>query len=113
MCSLTRTLENFRRDLETLYAKGYRLINLGDLLDRRFTLPGGTTPVVLMVDDSSPRQFRYLEHDGTLEIDPKSAVGILGWAHFEGVSSDTVSLHRVTPPRTPERWRVRRWQLFR
>src|SRR5439155_379078 len=28
----TRTPENFRRDLETLYAKGYRLINLGDLL---------------------------------------------------------------------------------
>ena len=25
----TRTPENFRRDLETLYAKGYRLINLG------------------------------------------------------------------------------------
>jgi hypothetical protein len=34
----TRTPENFRRDLETLYAKAYRLINLGDLLDRRFTL---------------------------------------------------------------------------
>ena len=64
------TPENFRRDLETLYAKGYRLINLGDLLDRRFTLPGGTTPVVLTFDDSSPGQFRYLEHDGTLEIDP-------------------------------------------
>ena len=63
------TPENFRRDLETLYAKGYRLINLGDLLDRRFTLPGGTTPVVLTFDDSSPGQFRYLEHDGTLEID--------------------------------------------
>src|SRR5438128_11408157 len=63
----TRTPENFRRDLETLYAKGYRLINLGDLLDRRIAVPAGTTPVVLTFDDSSPGQFRYLEHNGTLE----------------------------------------------
>jgi len=43
----TRTPENFRRDLETLYAKGYRLVNLGDLLDRRIALPAGTTVGVL------------------------------------------------------------------
>src|SRR5207245_7782033 len=73
----TRTPENLRRDLETLYAKGYRLINLGDLLDRRIVLPAGTTPVVLTFDDSSPGQFRYLEKNGTLEIDPKCGVGIL------------------------------------
>ena len=35
----TRTPENFRRDLETLYARGYRLIALGDLLDGRIALP--------------------------------------------------------------------------
>src|SRR5206468_5319783 len=40
-------------------------------------LPAGTTPVVLTVDDSSPGQFRYLEKNGTVEIDPKCAVGIL------------------------------------
>ena len=73
----TRTPENFRRDLETLYAKGYRVVNLGDLLDRKITLPAGTTPVVLTFDDSSPGQFRYLEKNGALEIDPKCAVGIL------------------------------------
>jgi peptidoglycan/xylan/chitin deacetylase (PgdA/CDA1 family) len=73
----TRTPENFRRDLETLYAKGYRLINLGDLLDRRISLPAGTTPVVLTFDDSSPGQFRYLEKNSTFEIDPKCGVGIL------------------------------------
>jgi peptidoglycan/xylan/chitin deacetylase (PgdA/CDA1 family) len=73
----TRTPENFRRDLETLYAKGYRLVNLGDVLDRRIALPAGTTPVVLTFDDSSPGQFRYLEKDGTVEIDPKCGVGIL------------------------------------
>jgi peptidoglycan/xylan/chitin deacetylase (PgdA/CDA1 family) len=73
----TRTPENFRRDLETLYAKGYRLINLGDLLDRKIKIPAGTTPVVLTFDDSSPGQFRYVEANGSVQIDPKSAVGIL------------------------------------
>jgi peptidoglycan/xylan/chitin deacetylase (PgdA/CDA1 family) len=73
----TRTPENFRRDLETLYAKGYRLINLGDLLDRKIKTPAGTTPVVLTFDDSSPGQFRYIDVNGTVQIDPKSAIGIL------------------------------------
>jgi peptidoglycan/xylan/chitin deacetylase (PgdA/CDA1 family) len=73
----TRTPENFRRDLETFYARGYRLINLGDLLDGRVKTPAGTTPLVLTFDDSSPGQFRYLDDRGTLAIDPKSAVGIL------------------------------------
>jgi hypothetical protein len=73
----TRTPENFRRDLETLYAKGYRLIALGDLLDGRIVLPAGTTPIVLTFDDSSPGQFRYIEQNGVLAIDPKSAIGIL------------------------------------
>jgi hypothetical protein len=73
----TRTPENFRRDLEALYARGYRLQSLNALLDGRITVPAGTTPVVLTFDDSSPGQFRYVETNGTLEIDPRSAVGIL------------------------------------
>ena len=73
----TRTPENFRRDLETLYARGYRLASLTALLEGKVTVPAGTTPVVLTFDDSSPGQFRYLEKDGGLVIDPKSGVGIL------------------------------------
>ena len=73
----TRTPENFRRDLETLYTRGYRLQSLNALLDGRITVPAGTTPVVLTFDDSSPGQFRYIENNGTFEIDPKCAVGIL------------------------------------
>src|SRR6266513_2574388 len=73
----TRTPENFRRDLETLYARGYRLQSLNALLDGRITVSAGTTPVVLTFDDSSPGQFRYVETNGSLEIDPKCAVGIL------------------------------------
>jgi hypothetical protein len=73
----TRTPENFRRDLETLYARGYRLQSLNGLLDGRITAPAGTTPVVLTFDDSSAGQFRYVERNPGLEIDPKSGVGIL------------------------------------
>jgi hypothetical protein len=73
----TRTPENFRRDLETLYARGYRLQSLNALLDGTITIAAGFTPVVLTFDDSSPGQFRYIEQSGTLHIDPKSAVGVL------------------------------------
>ena len=73
----TRTPENFDRDLETLYTRGYRLQSLTALLEGRVTVPAGTTPVVLTFDDSSPGQFRYVDKNGTLEIDPKSGIGVL------------------------------------
>jgi peptidoglycan/xylan/chitin deacetylase (PgdA/CDA1 family) len=73
----TRTPENFRRDLETLYTRGYRLVALNDVLDGKINVPAGTTPVVLTFDDSSPGQFRYVSRNGSLEIDPKSGVGVL------------------------------------
>lgn len=73
----TRTPANFRRDLERLWEKGYRPVALNDLLDGRIDLPAGATPVVLTFDDSSPGQFRYIEKNGAVELDPESAVGIL------------------------------------
>jgi Polysaccharide deacetylase len=73
----TRTPENFRRDLETLYARGYRLQSLNGLIEGRITVPAGTTPIVLTFDDSSAGQFRYVEHNGSREIDPKSGIGVL------------------------------------
>jgi hypothetical protein len=73
----TRTPENFRRDLDTLYNRGYRLQSLNDLLDGKITVRAGYTPVVLTFDDSSPGQFRYIEDKGVLAVDPKSAVGVL------------------------------------
>jgi peptidoglycan/xylan/chitin deacetylase (PgdA/CDA1 family) len=73
----TRTPENFRRDLQRLWERGYRLVALNDLLDGKVNPPRGTTPLVLTFDDSSPGQFRYLERNGAPVIDPDSAVGIL------------------------------------
>jgi peptidoglycan/xylan/chitin deacetylase (PgdA/CDA1 family) len=69
-----RTPENFRADLEWLYANNYYPLNLRDILDGFAAVPVGKRPVVLTFDDSSLGQFRYLP-DG--RVDPESAVGIL------------------------------------
>lgn len=79
----TRTPANFRRDLETLYEKGYRPVNMADAVSGSIDLPRGYSPVVITFDDSSPGQFRYLEDEGGRKIDPKSAVGILLAFHEE------------------------------
>jgi len=73
----TRTPENFRRDLQRLWERGYRLVKLTDYLDRKIALPTGTSPVILTFDDSSPGQFRYIDKGGAQVIDPDCAVGIL------------------------------------
>jgi peptidoglycan/xylan/chitin deacetylase (PgdA/CDA1 family) len=73
----TRTPDNFRRDLQRLWQRGYRLVALNDYLDGRIALPKGTTPVILTFDDSSPGQFRFLEKNGVWVVDPDCAVGIL------------------------------------
>jgi hypothetical protein len=77
----TRTPENFRKDLELLYSRGYRPITLREMVSGRIELAAGLSPVVFTFDDASPGQFRYIEGpDGGLTIDPSSAVGI--WLDF-------------------------------
>lgn len=73
----TRTPANFRRDLEELYRRGYRPVNMADVAGRRLDLPRGYTPVVLTFDDGTEGQFRFIEKDGRRQIDPDSAVGVL------------------------------------
>jgi len=73
----SRTYENFRRDLETLYAKGYRLVSLRDVVTNNIAVEAGYTPVVLTFDDGTEGHFRYIEKDGERIIDPNCAVGIL------------------------------------
>ncbi len=72
-----RSHARFRQDLESLHRRGYRPVTISQILDRDLNLPAGLSPVVLVFDDASPSQFRYIERDGRLEIDPNSAVGIL------------------------------------
>jgi peptidoglycan/xylan/chitin deacetylase (PgdA/CDA1 family)/predicted small secreted protein len=69
-----RTPENFKKDLLTLYEKGYRPISLRDYVSGNITTEEGYTPIVLTFDDGNRNNFEYLE-DGTINKD--SAVGIL------------------------------------
>ncbi|MDQ3673112.1 MAG: hypothetical protein M3365_01890, partial [Gemmatimonadota bacterium] len=64
----TRERASFRRDLELLHRRGYRPVNMAQVLDRKIDLPRGLSPVVFTFDDASPGQFSYIERDGKLEI---------------------------------------------
>lgn len=69
--------ERFLAELTELHARGYVPISLGDYLDRKIDIPAGKSPVLFTFDDASPSQFSYIERNGQLVIDPRSAVGIL------------------------------------
>jgi peptidoglycan/xylan/chitin deacetylase (PgdA/CDA1 family) len=73
-----KTPENFRRDLEWLYANNYYPLNLRDLLNGFNVVPPGKKPVILTFDDSTVGQFNYLKSG---ELDPDSAVGVLKKFH--------------------------------
>lgn len=84
----------FRKDLERLYAEGFRAVSLEDFLNGSINLPKGLSPVVITFDDSTPGQLRFLQENadkgknaarnpvageatGVPEVDPQSAVGIM------------------------------------
>ena len=76
----------FRKDLEFLYDRGYLPVNMSDVLDKNLNLPKGLSPVVFVFDDASPEQFRYIDNNGKLEIDPQSGMGI--WLDFRKTHPD-------------------------
>jgi len=82
----SRERASFRKDLELLYQRGYRPVSMAQVLDRKLDLPRGLSPVVFTFDDASPEQFSYVEKDGKLEIDPRTAVGI--WLDFKKAHPD-------------------------
>jgi peptidoglycan/xylan/chitin deacetylase (PgdA/CDA1 family) len=74
----TRTPENFRKDLQRFYEKGYSLIRLEDFLENHIHVEKGRTPIILTFDDSSPGQLRFIpDGKGGYQVDPNCAVGIL------------------------------------
>jgi Polysaccharide deacetylase len=83
----TRTAESFRKDLEDVYARGYRPITVSQMLDKDFRdVPAGMSPVIFVFDDASAEQFSYLDNNGKLEIDPTSGIGI--WLDFQKAHPD-------------------------
>jgi len=70
--------ENFRKQLEELYANGFVAIKLEDLVNNQINVEEGKKPVVLSFDDSKENQFRINEYsNGDTDIDKNCAVGIL------------------------------------
>lgn len=73
----TTTFSEFEALLQTLYDQGYRLISMRDFIECNIDVPAGTKPMVFTFDDGTPGQFSLIEEDGTLKVNPKSAVGIM------------------------------------
>jgi hypothetical protein len=76
----SRERNHFRKDLDDIYARGYRPVTISQILDRKIDLPKGMSPIVFVFDDASPSQFSYIEQNGKLVIDPESGLGI--WQDF-------------------------------
>ena len=74
----TRGRASFRQDLSSCTNAATGQSTWRRFLDRKLDLPRGLSPVVFTFDDASPEQFSYIEKDGKLEIDPKSALES-GW----------------------------------
>lgn len=73
-----RTAAHFQQDLEWLYEHNFYVVPLRDILLNQIAAPPGKHPVALTFDDSTTGQFRYIKgSDGTLTIDPNSAVGVM------------------------------------
>lgn len=73
-----RTPANFRKDMDTLYEKGYRPISLKDYVSGNITTEQGFTPVVLTFDDGNLNNFEYQENG---QVNEESAVGLLMGFH--------------------------------
>ena len=74
-----RTAKAFREDLEFYYKNGYRMIRLEDYIHGIIDVPMGYSPIILTFDDGDADNCKVTgkNSDGSLQIDPNSAVGIL------------------------------------
>lgn len=74
-----RTKDGFINDLEFYYENNYRMIRLIDYVNGDIDTKFGYSPIVLTFDDGSIDNIKVLgkNEDGSLIIDPNSAVGIL------------------------------------
>jgi len=100
-----RTPENFKKDLKTLYEKGYRPISLSDYVNNNIDVEAGMTPIVITFDDGNQNNFNIIEKDGEKIVDPNCAVGILeefNKEHPDFPLKATFFLYGSNPFRQPE-----------
>ncbi len=71
---MVRTVSDFKKDLNRLYAEGYYPITMKEFLNNRIAAPLGKSPVILTFDDARGSQFQYAANGS---ISPDCAVGIL------------------------------------
>ncbi len=81
--ALVRSPEQFRKDLQMLYDAGFLPVNLNDVATNSIDLPAGKSPVVLTFDDARESQFKLIETETAMKIDPDSALGIMDAFHKE------------------------------
>ena len=74
-----RKASSFREDLEFYYKSGYRMIKLSDYINGIIDVEIGYSPIILTFDDGDKNNFNVLgkNSDGSLQIDPNCAIGIL------------------------------------
>ena len=73
----TNTFDAFKTLLQTLYDKGYRLINVNDYLDNNIKVAAGYIPMMFTFDDGTAGQFNLVSENGKLVANKNSAVGIM------------------------------------
>ncbi|MDR1687215.1 MAG: polysaccharide deacetylase family protein [Clostridiales bacterium] len=74
----TRTVEEFKADLQTLYDEGFRLVSMRDYLDNNIKIEAGKSPVVLTFDDGLRTSFSLVKNeDGILVPRPDCAVDLI------------------------------------
>ncbi|MCX7921682.1 MAG: polysaccharide deacetylase family protein [Clostridia bacterium] len=73
----TTTFDEFRKLLQTLYDKNYRLVNVNDYLNNNISVPAGCIPMMFTFDDGTSGQFNLVEEGGKLVANKQSAVGIM------------------------------------
>ena len=74
----TRTVKDFRSDLQWLYDNKFYVVSMREMLSDEISAPPGKHPVVLTFDDSSAGQFQFEQNAaGDLVPTADSTVGVL------------------------------------
>ena len=72
----TRSLSDFKKDLQLLYDNDYYPINMNDYVENKIDVPYGKTPVILTFDDGTAGQLSFEWVDDVLTIKNNTAVKV-------------------------------------